>query len=336
MSLPVSDDVSMASENLISVVIPAHNVERFIGEALDSALRQTHSELEVIVVDDGSVDRTPQIVAEAARRDSRVRLITTTRVGVSAARNLGIAKSRGRFIASLDADDIWREDKLELQIGALRRLGNEVGLVYCWSSGINDAGRIILPAWNNSTAQGSVLIDIVVSGIVGNGSTPLIRREYVDAVGGYDVELSLCEDWKFYTALAAVCEFAVIPECLTGYRLRDDSASINVLPMEKAIERVTQWIIKSWPSLSRDVLLDRGYTVNMYLAFIAIRQRAYFHSLRFLLLAARARPRRAMTARYFELYALLIAHFLGFRQYRWLFWRPPKIFAVSKGAPGLT
>lgn len=315
------------ADDLISVIVPAHNVERFIGQTLQSVLHQTHAALEVVVVDDGSSDRTAEIVADVAERDARVRLIRTHNIGVSAARNLAIAQSRGPFIATLDADDIWRRDKLARQLAVLRASGPEIGVVYCWSAGIDERNRIILPSWNNSVAVGNVLREIVVSGIAGNGSTPLMRRKYVEAAGGYDAELTLCEDWKFYTALAGVCEFAVVPEFLTGYRLHLSSASVNVLPMEQAIEGVTDWIVRKWPWLPESVLIDRAYTVYAYLAVLAVRQREFRHALRYLARAARARPGRALTPSYLQLFPLLLAHAAGLRTLRWQFWQEPTVFA---------
>jgi len=312
--------------DLISVVIPAHNVERYIRETLASVLRQTHPDLEVVVVDDGSTDQTAVIVKSVADQDRRVRLIRTTNLGVSAARNLAISSSQGRFIAPIDADDIWHPEKLARQFAIMRASGPEVGVIYCWSMGIDEFNRVILPTWNNSVAVGNVLRDIVVRGIAGNGSTPLIRRNYIDAVGGYDTKLKLCEDWKFYTALAGVCEFAVVPEYLTGYRFRTDSASMNVLAMEKAIEQVTDWIIQTWPWLPKNVLLSRDHTVNAYLAFLAIRQREFSQALRFFALACRARPSKLFSLSFVQLFALWIGHGIGIRHYRWLFWRKPKVF----------
>jgi glycosyltransferase involved in cell wall biosynthesis len=319
----------VGADDLISVIIPAHNVERFIGHTLRSVLNQTHRALEVIVVDDGSRDGTAAIVASAAERDPRVRLIRTHNAGVSAARNLAIADSRGEFIAPIDADDIWRQDKLARQLAVMHASGPGVGVVYCWSAGIDERNRIILPTWNNSAVVGNVLRDIVVSGIAGNGSTPLIRRKYVEAVGGYDAELTLCEDWKFYTALAGVCEFAVVPEHLTGYRLHLKSASVNVRPMEKAIESVTEWIIEKWPWLPESVFVERSYTVNAYLAVLAIRQRKFLHALRYLALALRARPGKVRTLSYLQLYPLLLAHAIGLRTFRWQFWQKPALFCEA-------
>jgi glycosyltransferase involved in cell wall biosynthesis len=320
----------LPTEELISVIVPAHNVARFIAGTLRSVLNQTHAALEVIVVDDGSTDETAAIAEGFARQDRRLRVIRAGHQGVSAARNRAIAEVRGNLIAPIDADDIWHVEKLARQLAAMRVSGAKTGVVYCWSAGIDESDRVILPAWNNSTAAGDVLRDIVVSGIAGNGSTPLIRKACIDAVGGYDTGLSLCEDWKFYTALAGVCEFAVVPEYLTGYRFRDESASMDCEAMEAAIAEVTAWIEQMWPNLPKSVFLDRRYTVDAYLAFLAIRQRQFGRALRLLGSAARARPRRLLTPAYLQLYVLWLAHAIGIRQYRWAFWRRPVRFDQNR------
>ena len=320
---PVLGDRCMNSgdDNFISVVVPARNAGRYIRRTLESALNQTHRAFEIIVVDDGSEDETAAIVTEMAGREPRIRLIRTQKIGVSAARNLAIAAACSDLIATLDADDLWHPEKLAKQLSVMHASGPHVGVVYCWSAGIDDDDHIILPAWTRSFAAGDVLRDIVVTGIVGNGSTPLIRRKFIEAAGGYDVDLELCEDWKFYTALAGVCEFAVIPECLIGYRLRRDSASMDVRPMEKAIERVTAWIVETWPLLPKSVLLDRDYNVNAYLAFLAIRKGLYREALRYLGRAYKARPGKLLGVSPVQFYLLIVGHMIGIRDYRWTFWR---------------
>lgn len=317
---------------LVSVLIPACNVERFIGQTLISVLRQSHSNIEVIVVDDGSTDGTGQAVREFAAIDRRVLLIQTANLGVSAARNLALARCRGDFVAPIDGDDVWHWDKLARQLKRMRESGEKVGVVYCWSRGIDGRNRIILPAWNDSTAAGNVLRDIVIRGIAGNGSTPLIRKKFIDAVGGYDANLTLSEDWKFYTELAGVCEFAVVPEFLTGYRLRDDSASSNVRELERAIGQITEWIRGKWPSLPREVFRDRGYVVDTYLAVLAIRQRDFGYALRLLKRAVKGSPEKFLTKSYMELWALLLVHAVGLRVYRWDFWRRPPFLFEGAGA----
>jgi glycosyltransferase involved in cell wall biosynthesis len=314
----------IAADELISVIVPAYNVERFVARTLRSVLAQTHRNIEVVVVDDGSTDRTAVVVQEIAAKDSRVRLLRSRNQGVSAARNLAIAESRGRLIAPVDADDIWHPDKLRRQLALLRAGPLVLGVVYCWSRGIDDDDRVILPSWNASMPRGNVLRDIVVSGIAGNGSTPLIRRRCIEATAGYDQTMSLNEDWKFYTELAGVCEFDRVPEFLVGYRLHDDSASMtNARAMETAINHTTAWIRRTWPDLPDHLFVERAYTIGIYLGFLAIRQREYGDALRYIWRAARARPWRVFTLGLLRLLLLLPLHMMGLRRYRFLFWRKP-------------
>lgn len=109
---------------LVSVVMPAYNAAAFIAEALASVQRQSFPQWELLVVDDGSTDRTPDIVRAHARHEPRIRLLRNARgKGVSGARNTGIEQARGEFIAFLDADDIWEPEKLAAQIAVMRRTG---------------------------------------------------------------------------------------------------------------------------------------------------------------------------------------------------------------------
>jgi glycosyltransferase involved in cell wall biosynthesis len=104
--------------SMISVVIPAYNAERYLAQALESVVRQTHTEIEIVVVDDGSTDRS----ADVARSypDSRVRVVEQPNGGPAAARNHGVRLARGELLAFLDADDLWEPRKLELQLEALQ------------------------------------------------------------------------------------------------------------------------------------------------------------------------------------------------------------------------
>jgi glycosyltransferase involved in cell wall biosynthesis len=103
---------------LISVVCAVHNGERFISEAIDGVLAQAGVRLELILVDDGSTDGTPDVLAARAK-DGRVTVVTQVNRGVAAARNAGISRARGEFVAFLDADDVWRPDKLKRQVDLL-------------------------------------------------------------------------------------------------------------------------------------------------------------------------------------------------------------------------
>jgi glycosyltransferase involved in cell wall biosynthesis len=312
-------------DSLISVIIPAHNSGHFISRTLRSVLAQSHRALDIVVVDDGSRDGTAAIVEAMAAEDSRIRLIRSPNRGVSAARNLAITHAKAALIAPIDADDIWHREKLSLQLAKIRAGGPQVGLVYCWSRGIDENDRIILPIWNNVAARGKVLGDLIVRGVVGNGSTPLIRRRCINAAGGYDESMTLNEDWKFYTQLAAVCEFEFVPEFLTGYRLHATSASMTpTIAMEQAISKTTSWIKASWPEIPVSLFEERDYINSLYLAFLAIRQREYPEACRYIFAALRIRPRGILSIDVLRLILFLPLHKLGLRRYRFSFWRAPK------------
>lgn len=233
---------SETQTELISVIIPAYNAERYLAATLASAVAQTHRDLEVIVVDDGSTDGTVAIVERFMAADHRVRLIRQANGGVAAARNRGIAESRGSCIAPLDADDLWHPRKLELQLDAMRR-SPRIGCVTTWCCSIDVEGRILWEPVDGARCQGYVLPALILEHFAGCASSPLIRRRCVLEAGGYDETLLQrnaqgCEDYKLLLAIAEQHEFAVIPWALTGYRQVPDSMSSSLWTMLRSHDLV--------------------------------------------------------------------------------------------------
>jgi glycosyltransferase involved in cell wall biosynthesis len=226
------------------VIIPAYNAAGFIVETLGSALNQTYRDLEIIVVDDGSTDNTAEIVEDIASRDTRVCLLRQKNRGAAAARNLGIEHAGGRLIAPLDADDLWRPDKIAKQVTAMRSAGPRVGMVYAWSSLIDEAGRALLRGGNVARYEGYVQPFLVLHNFIGNGSAPLLRRECVLEVGGYDTSLrprgGECEDHMLYLDIAERYDVVFVPEILVGYRVSPSSLSNNVQRMKRGHELVLE------------------------------------------------------------------------------------------------
>ena len=315
-----------SSEELISVVIPAFNAGRYIARTLEAVLQQTHQNLEIIVVDDGSTDDTSAEVQRLAAVDQRIVLIRTERHGVSHARNVAIARASAEYIAPIDADDVWKPEKLRRQFALFNGAPVETGVVYCGAAGIDDDDRVVLPVWNNRYESGDVLHALIETGLLSCGSTPLIRKRYIEQVGGYDEELHLAEDWKFYTALAGVCRFAVIPECLTGYRIRNDSSSVQLEPMRDALARCTAWIRATWPDIPARVMRERDFTIQTYLAFMAIRAGKYSSVPAYLARAASIKPREIVGLSIWQFAFLLVARAAGYRRFAWSFWRAPEPF----------
>jgi glycosyltransferase involved in cell wall biosynthesis len=281
--------------SLVSVVIPVRNGERFINETLASALAQTYEPLEVVVVDDGSTDRTAVVVEAAALRDNRIRLFRTQRFGVASARNFGISQARGGLIAPLDADDLWHPEKIARQVYVIQTSSPEVGLVYCWSIEI-DENDLVIPAIRSlkggSTARGRVSEELARGCFIETGSSPVIKRSFIDAVGGYDATLQPqgADDWKLYFALSEVCEFAVIPEYLVGYRQTSGSVSRNLTAMGQSMESVASWIFEKRPNLPKMHKRQAMHSIHAFMSRRAFDNYQFGAALRYHAKALKAYP----------------------------------------------
>ncbi|MCC5636473.1 glycosyltransferase family 2 protein [Nostoc sp. CHAB 5844] len=267
----------MIKAPLVSVIIPAYNAEKFIEKTLNSVLSQTYKNIEVIVVDDGSHDTTSDIVEFFAQQDSRVILFRQTNAGVAAARNLAIEKSRGEYIAPIDADDIWYSQKLEKQVQCLVSADESVGLVYAWSVGIDEDDVIIsdcnyeyYSAWRS--IEGKVYPALIYSNFIGNASVPLIRRVCFDEIGGYNCQLKAqnaqgCEDWELYLRIAEYYDFRVVRDFLVGYRQVNGSMSSNYNAMAKSYYLVMRECQRKHPEIP-DYIYDLSNSeFKLYLAF---------------------------------------------------------------------
>jgi glycosyltransferase involved in cell wall biosynthesis len=251
------------------VIIPAYNAEPFIEETLQSVLSQTYQALEVLVVDDGSSDRTPEIVERYAQQDARIKLLRQTNQGVAAARNLAIAHSTGDYIAPIDADDIWYPTKLEKQVQAITQ-SNAIGLVYTWSVLIDEHG-LPFNTKKGCTKEGDIYLDLLLGNFVDNGSNPMIRKECIQRVGGYDpqfrrVNAQGCEDWDLYLRIAEDYKYRVIPEFLTGYRQTLISMSSNVDVMMRSYELVMAAARQRKPGVPESIYRLSGSHYCIYLA----------------------------------------------------------------------
>jgi glycosyltransferase involved in cell wall biosynthesis len=242
--------------NLISIVMPAYNAERFIARTLSSALNQTFKDIEVIVVNDGSTDKTQSIVENFAVNDRRVRLFNTTNRGVAMARNFGIENARGTYVAFLDADDLWHPTKIERQFKALSAYVSDPTWagVYVFSRVIDEEDRVVADGQVTIKCRGYVLARDFVLKFVGNGSSLLVRRETALAVGGFDPSYAEagvggCEDLDFELKLAAQYRIEAVRSFLVGYRVYEGNMSSDRVRMAKSVLAITEQHIKRNPSM---------------------------------------------------------------------------------------
>ncbi len=247
----------------LSVVIPAYNVERFIRAAVNSALAQTMPDLEVIVVDDGSTDTTASAAATVS--DPRVRIIRQKHAGLSSARNAGILAARGTYVGFLDGDDIWFPPKAEEHLQVLAA-DAKLGLTYSHSAYLDETGKATGQLLV-STIQRPAVSDMIVRNLVGNGSTPIARREALVQAGLFDESLDALEDWEMWVRVLGKTHFQalLIPRVLTGYRVRNTSMSMNIdkwaRDCEQAVERFASYLPQDWPKV-RGVILAECYRLT--------------------------------------------------------------------------
>jgi glycosyltransferase involved in cell wall biosynthesis len=235
--------------SLVSVIVPAYNAAGTVERTVTSALNQTYSNLEVLVVDDGSQDETAAVVRRIANKDHRIKLLQKPNGGLVSARNHGIAHAQGEFIAPLDADDLWHPDKLRRQVAAMR---DEVGLVYCWSRTIDRQDRVLFDL-APCMLRGNVYAALIIKNFLHSGA-PLVRRSCIDRVGGYDATLATrgadcCEDLKFNLDVAERYDFEVVPEFLSAYRLHPGTMSRNLDAMLRSHEIVVADVQARHPEL---------------------------------------------------------------------------------------
>jgi glycosyltransferase involved in cell wall biosynthesis len=261
----------MSVPPLVTVVIPAFNASRWIVETLQAALSQTLAEIEVLVIDDGSTDETAAIVERAAAQDPRVRLIVQGNAGVGAARNRGIAEARGRYIAPLDADDLWGPSKLELQVRRIEELGERVGLVYCWSRRIDEQGAPIDFHNQSFEMEGEALSVLIHRNVTINASVPLFRREALDVIGHYLTReeqggVQGCEDWDLCIRIAEKYRIGVVRKFLVGYRQTAGCMSAGTAAMARSFEIMMSGARRRNPYLPECLFKEGAARFHTYLA----------------------------------------------------------------------
>ncbi|NNE99536.1 MAG: glycosyltransferase [Pyrinomonadaceae bacterium] len=212
----------------VSVVIPAYNAERYLAASIESVFQQTYDRWELLVIDDGSTDSTGEIAGSYG--NAAVKYFFTPNGGVSRARNIGIENASGKYVAFLDADDVWEPEKLEIQMDVLDR---ETNVKACYSAfflvdeNLNEVGV------RRSKRKSNALNDLMLSGnVVATPSTVIAEKDLFSQVGGFDTDLSLCADWEMWIRLATKTEFAYIDEPLLKYRVHESNMSNNPRVLE--------------------------------------------------------------------------------------------------------
>ncbi|MCM8781781.1 MAG: glycosyltransferase [Candidatus Omnitrophica bacterium] len=219
---------------LISVIMPVHNAENTVKKALNSVLNQTFQNLELIVINDGSTDATLDIISNT--HDPRIKIFSYPHSGVSKSCNYGISKAKGKYIAFMDADDLWTQDKLKEQLKALQE-NPQAAVAYTWTDYIDEDGKFLGVA-SRVSIEGNVYTRLLLSDFLCNGSNALIRSEALAEVGEFDESFSVAQDWDIYLRLASRYNFVAVRAAHNLYRLSIKTNSSDIFNMEKECLRL--------------------------------------------------------------------------------------------------
>jgi glycosyltransferase involved in cell wall biosynthesis len=233
----------------VSVVIPAFNMGRYIDQSIASALAQTFSDFEVIVVDDGSTDDTSEVVA---RFGASVRYLRQANAGGNSARNRGVASSDSQYVAFLDADDIWLPQKLARQI-ALAESRPDPCLIGCGyrvqdASGTRSYETVVRRSFRSRAEFRRALH--ICQLVPGSGSGAFVHRECLAAVGPFDETIRVAEDWDMWLRLADRFDAWFVEEVLVVIRRHFNKPAFRTLENEELYQ--TRVIEKNIPLGSRD------------------------------------------------------------------------------------
>jgi glycosyltransferase involved in cell wall biosynthesis len=221
----------------VSIIIPTYNRAKSLGAAIQSILDQTYQDFEVIIVDDCSSDNTEAVVR--GFQDQRISYVRhSENRGSGCARNTGIKRAKGHFIAFQDSDDIWLPSKLMKQIEAMSKASNEVGVVYTGYIRIESGVEKYNPPSCVDEKQGNIYGQLLKGNFVGTAMV-LVRKDCFEEVGLFDEEIyNYGEDWELWLRVAKRYLFILIDEPLVLSPIGNDSNVKNLTAKTAALERI--------------------------------------------------------------------------------------------------
>jgi glycosyltransferase involved in cell wall biosynthesis len=245
---------------LVSVVIPVFNQERYIVEAVDSVLKQTYDNVELVVVDDGSTDRTAEILKGYG---DRIRYMRQDNAGAATALNRGIEAAKGELVGWLSSDDVYEPAKVERQVEHFDAHPN-VGLTYTDFNVIDGAGRVQKTVRSPYYADHKEFIRQLILGNFVNGSSVIARKEALVSTGLFDPVMTYHADANMWLRLLKHHEFGHVPEVLLNYRWHAGNASNDVVGMRR--HRYV-YFDKIWETLGPEDVVNGTDTLRSFERF---------------------------------------------------------------------
>jgi glycosyltransferase involved in cell wall biosynthesis len=264
----------------ISVIIPTYNRDRFLKDAIDSVLKQTYKDFELLVVDDGSTDNTKKIVESF---NFPIKYIFQEHRGVSAARNQGIASASCEYLAFLDSDDLWVKDKLERQMNFLKR-DNKYLICYTdeiWSYN----GKRIYPKAKHQKYSGWIFEKTLHLCIISPSSVVIHKNVFYD-VGIFDEDLPACEDYDMWLRISIKCPIFFLKEPLIIKRGgHSDQLSQNIWGLDRfRVKALGKILMNGIDDYKKEMVLRHLKEKSLFVSNGAFKRKKFLRGIKYLLI----------------------------------------------------
>lgn len=226
-------------EPLVTVIIPTYNRAATILRSINSVLSQTYNNLELLVVDDCSTDQTAEIVK--AIDDKRLHYLKTVKnSGANIARNLGLRRARGEFIAFQDSDDVWLEDKLAKQLGHFKKFGQEVGVVYSGYAKVGKNSRRNFAIKKMAEKINGYIHHQILSDNLARMATAVIRSQCFKQIGLFNEKMPRLQEWELFLRISKYYQFQCLDQALVDVYYTPGCISENHLAFVQAYKIILE------------------------------------------------------------------------------------------------
>ena len=243
----------------VSIVVSCYNYGEFIPQCLESIKRQTFSDFEAVVVNDGSTDNSEEQI-KPYLNDNRFKYINQKNGGQAKAKNVGLARTKGNYIAFLDADDLWEKEKLEKQIPLFS--SKKVGVVYSEARYIDSLGHDLNLKLSGKYLQpkrGYVTDFLIIDNFIPFSSS-IVRRDCFDRFGAFDETLKMGIDWDLWLRISTQYKFDFVDQPLLFYRVgHAGQMSKNVEERQRCSDRIMQSFIQRYPNHAKKKFLRQAW-----------------------------------------------------------------------------
>jgi glycosyltransferase involved in cell wall biosynthesis len=278
---------------IVTVIIPLYNREDYIKETLKSVFDQTYSNIEIVIVDDGSTDNSLQIVNKYKKKCKIIKHPNNENKGQSAAINLALSKTRSKYISILDSDDKFLKDKLKFQVDFLEK-NKDFGVVYSNGEIIDSKGNTKYIIYSDKHIPPMSPNEILLSSYFNVPSNALVRRSIYDKVGFFDESMRSSQDHDMAIRLSEVTKIGYLPQVLWQYRRHDDSQSGKhaLRRWETGFKILSKAILRH--KYPKNVIRKRRAVLHFRIGQCLFEKRMYFKSIFNLIIAGTLDPIRSL------------------------------------------